>query len=116
MFHQGSVFDPVLFIIFTNDMCRLETYMTTCITLKLFADAANTVISFDDIQRCLNAPISWSESQHLTLSHSKCAVINRSPERTKLKPSYQYTLNSILLTAINFQTGPSITYDSCGSG
>ena len=76
---QGSIFGPVLFLIYINDICTSSQQPN--VKLKLFADDVKLYsdvysTSDDNLQICLNKIVMWADLWQLKLSHSKCSVLS----------------------------------------
>ena len=73
---QGSVFGPVLFIIYINDLPR-----DIIVFLFLFADNTKlmqkliSTISYNELQDYINRLIEWSKKWELKFNTSKCKVM-----------------------------------------
>ena len=82
---QGSVFGPILFTVFINDLAfmRLEC------KIKLFADGLKiykiirSIFDCDILQRALNVISNWSIEWQLPISVIKCACLVLGKENVK---------------------------------
>ena len=89
---QGSVLGPILFLLYINDVTKLNV---NCV-LKLFADdlklykALCDDYSVDAVQSCLDKISSWSALWQLKLAPSKCMVISFGSKVTE----YNYFINN----------------------
>ena len=92
---QGSVLGPVLFILYTNDICQL---IPDCVTAKLFTDDTKLYSVFSGsitpncLQSCLSSIADWSDHWQLTLSPTKCSILHVN-SGTKLGTNTNHTLS-----------------------
>jgi len=100
------VLGPVLFILYIN-------YISRCVNsgvkkIKLFADDTKLYSSFDDfatpdlLQSCLCAITEWSDHWQLSLSPSKCVVLNVRPSGSRGDfDKYIYKIGSVELPGVD---------------
>jgi hypothetical protein len=75
---QGSFLDPLLFLLYINDV--VEAFRDSKCTCKLYADDLKIyteIQSADDLnllQSALDALYEWSDRWQLTISHKKCSA------------------------------------------
>jgi len=76
---QGSVFGPLLFVLYTNDVTDIFDNSSVC---KLYADDVKlyTVIEnpsdYTDMQKNLNSLQQWSDQWQLQISYKKCNTLS----------------------------------------
>ena len=111
---QGSVLGPVLYILYINDISRCINFG---VKNKLFADNTNLYSSFDDfatldlLQSCLCTINEWSDHWQLSLSSSKCVVLNVRPSGSCGKSDkYIYKIGSAQLPCVESVTDLGVTY------
>ena len=110
---QGSVLGPVLFIIYVNDIPRLQG-----VSVKLFADDTKlyTVLHDDsissvDLQKCLDEIYEWSTEWQLKLAPAKCTVMRiQSGHSSNYSPSYHIGINN--LPVVTSCTDLGVSYDN----
>ena len=91
---QGSVFGPILFVIFINDLPF--TIKNRC---KLFADDTKlyrTIITEDDttsLQDDINRLVNWSTMWHLPFNEQKCKCTHFGKDKT----SRSYQMNDHIM-------------------
>lgn len=110
---QGSVLGPVLFIIYVNDIPRLQG-----VSVKLFADDTKlyTVLHDDcissvDLQKCLDEIYEWSTEWQLKLAPAKCTVMRiQSGHSFTYSPSYHIGINN--LPVVTSCTDLGVSYDN----
>jgi len=113
---QGSVLGPVLFILYTNDICEL---IPDGVTAKLFADDTKLYSVFSGsitpgcLQSCLASIADWSDHWQLALSPTKCSILHVS-SGTKLNANtnHTYHLGSTTLPTVDSITDLGVTYDN----
>ena len=73
---QGSVLDPLLFLIYINDI--VDLFLDNSVQIKLYADDLNVYLEItcdfdnDTLQNCANNIVEWSEVWQLKLAIDKC--------------------------------------------
>lgn len=93
---QGSVLGPLLFLIYVNDVCNIQT---SFVKFKLFADdlkiyrIVNTVEDYSDLQAKLTEVRKWSEDWQLKINTSKCVSLHLGSKNQK----FDYMLNNVLI-------------------
>ena len=93
---QGSVLDPLAFIVFINDIDDLTRLITI---MNKFADdtkLGNIVTSqsdIDDLQKCIDDLVSWAEAWGMQFNVKKCKVMHIG----RNNPKAQYTMNGTVL-------------------
>ena len=114
---QSSVFGPVFFLIFINDVS------STCIgqaKLKLFADDVKLYSAFNvdvsncgDLQQSLDLLSSWANSWQLNINISKCSVVSIH-HKSKSRPPIPHPcfINGSQLTNSSSVTDRGILADS----
>jgi len=105
---------PVLFILYINDISRC---INSGVKIKLFADDTKLYSSFDDfatpnpLQSCLCAITEWSDHWQLSLSPSKCVVLNVRPSGSRGNfDKYIYKIGSVELPCVESVTDLGVTY------
>ena len=110
---QGSFLEPVLFIIYINDICEINCSITDDVTFKLFADNVKMytcITNFESasmLQHCLDLICNWVTGWQLKLSHSKYTVLS-------LGKVHIYTLYhccDVVLPRVNQMTDLGILID-----
>jgi len=91
---QGSVLDPLLFLIYVNDLDSVISHST----LKLFADdvllyaPANTLKNCSLLQDDLNSNFSWASCWKLKLNPTKCEALLITNKRQLIH--FTYSINN----------------------
>ena len=91
---QGSILDPILFLVFVNDILAA---MTSSLVL-FFADDAKCVKSISQMSDCLsfqedlNKLVTWSTTWNLLFNEKKCSMVRFCSNDSPV--SYNYHLNS----------------------
>ena len=94
---QGSVFGPLAFLIYIDDL-DLET--TDIRIMNKFADdtkLGHTVASYNDrivIQNCINRLLEWAEKWRMTFNIGKCKVLHAGYHN----PGFQYNMKGTVLS------------------
>ena len=92
---QGSVFGPILFVTFINDLPDLIRS-----TVEIFADETKVFIALHDpedysyIKDDLDRLVEWSQLWQLHFNNSKCKVLHMG----NCNPSHIYTMSNVPLT------------------
>ena len=100
---QGSVFGPLLFLTYINDVTDIE--LTNDSHLNLFADdilmhkVVSTEANISNLQRDLSQLNMWVNANLLTLNPSKCKSMIISRKRNPIK-SAPLTLDGIPLEQV----------------
>ena len=100
--HQGSLLDPVLFVIFINDLPDISPDETLA---ALYADDAKLFKSITSIGDCENLQQAltdldlWSRENNPDFNESKCKVLSITRRKSPL--TYAYQMNSKELTRVH---------------
>jgi ribonuclease P/MRP protein subunit RPP40 len=110
---QGSVLEPVLFILFINDIVGC---MAHSVSVKLFADDAKIYTIITDtysaqLQCSLDSIVSWANHWQLKLLPTKCTVMRLSLKRS-VSDDPIYTIGDLLLPVVSQCTDLGVSYDS----
>ena len=91
---QGSVLNPILFIIYINDLNDCCLANTGC-NMYLYADDAK-IFGHDStqVQNYINKMVSWMENHQLTLSLAKCQYLPISRKPYNINQASEYHINS----------------------
>ena len=101
---QGSVFCPLLFLLFINDITILELIDSSLI---LYADdlllyrAIHSDSDYELLQRDIDKLYTWSEENHLCFNPTKCKYLVIPRKRNPLQPTVNLNINSTVLSKVD---------------
>ena len=108
---QGSCLDPLLFVLYVNDIVQLFDGLWVC---KLYADElklCSIVESPTDtqtMQDALNKLLKWADTWQLAISYKKCSALPVGP----LSSDHVFTFGSNTVPNVNFVRDLGVLIDS----
>ena len=89
---QGSVLNPLLFLIYVNDLCNITLSHGSKVTMYADNLVLYKVIDTESALFCLqediNNIVQWARSNLMTLNYSKCKIMHLSRNHHSLPPLF----------------------------